>query len=367
MNIKDLKAFYIGQLPGTAIYVGSTKVWPICNPQMVTVANPVPYGTTIVDECTFDFSNYDGTINQAVYDFLGRDSSTLVSTVKEWTGDISNLSWDLRTGVLSFATRDTMENVTIKVKNGILNGIAKESTEFIKSITIDLNNAEITSLRWAFGAFAEDNQATLGVLENVTILNAQNISGRTIDIEGLACNNNITDLSFMRLLHSCTLSNCKNAFRCDDDRKRDFIWPANTSLFLIGDCTNLFRGSLITSIPSTWKIDEVTSLEGAFENCVNLITLEEIDCSQVDSNITLSGCRSLTTVGGFKGFGNGFVNNHSLFIYDSNNLSQKSIDNIVNSIGIPPVEYCGIYFGNELQAYVDESTLTAKGWTVYYL
>lgn len=33
MNIRDnLKAFYVGNRQGTAIYVGSTKVWPICNP-----------------------------------------------------------------------------------------------------------------------------------------------------------------------------------------------------------------------------------------------------------------------------------------------------------------------------------------------
>lgn len=38
MNIRDdLKAFYVGDRQGTAIYVGSTKVWPI-NPQIVTVA-----------------------------------------------------------------------------------------------------------------------------------------------------------------------------------------------------------------------------------------------------------------------------------------------------------------------------------------
>jgi hypothetical protein len=29
MNIKDLSNFYIGQTPGTAIYIGSTKVWPL--------------------------------------------------------------------------------------------------------------------------------------------------------------------------------------------------------------------------------------------------------------------------------------------------------------------------------------------------
>lgn len=35
MNIRDdLKAFYVGDRRGTAIYVGSTKVWPI----IVTVA-----------------------------------------------------------------------------------------------------------------------------------------------------------------------------------------------------------------------------------------------------------------------------------------------------------------------------------------
>lgn len=36
MNIRDdLKTFYVGDRQGTAIYVGSTKVWPInpCNPQ----------------------------------------------------------------------------------------------------------------------------------------------------------------------------------------------------------------------------------------------------------------------------------------------------------------------------------------------
>lgn len=35
MNIRDdLKTFYVGNRQGTAIYVGSTKVWPIdpCNP-----------------------------------------------------------------------------------------------------------------------------------------------------------------------------------------------------------------------------------------------------------------------------------------------------------------------------------------------
>lgn len=53
MNIRDdLKTFYVGNRQGTAIYVGSTKVWPICNPQIVTVANPVPQGTTIVDPCS---------------------------------------------------------------------------------------------------------------------------------------------------------------------------------------------------------------------------------------------------------------------------------------------------------------------------
>lgn len=42
MNIRDdLKTFYVGDRQGTAIYVGSTKVWPInpCNPQIVTVTN----------------------------------------------------------------------------------------------------------------------------------------------------------------------------------------------------------------------------------------------------------------------------------------------------------------------------------------
>lgn len=66
MNIRDdLKTFYVGDRQGTAIYVGSTKVWPInpCNPQIVTVANPVPQGTTIVDPCSYVFSSYDGTIN----------------------------------------------------------------------------------------------------------------------------------------------------------------------------------------------------------------------------------------------------------------------------------------------------------------
>lgn len=97
MNIRDnLKAFYVGNRQGTAIYVGSTKVWPIvpCNPQMVTVANPVPVGTTVVDPCTFIFDNYDGTKDDIQRDWMGRGDGTN-STVTSFTADLSKLSLDI--------------------------------------------------------------------------------------------------------------------------------------------------------------------------------------------------------------------------------------------------------------------------------
>lgn len=65
MNVKtDLKGFYVGNRKGIAIYVGSTKVWPI------------PQGTTVVDPCSYIFSNYDGTINDIQRDWMGRGSGT---------------------------------------------------------------------------------------------------------------------------------------------------------------------------------------------------------------------------------------------------------------------------------------------------
>lgn len=116
MNIRDdLKAFYVGDRQGTAIYVGSTKVWPICNPQMVTVANPVPQGTTIVDPCNYVFSNYDGTADDIQRDWIGRGSAQTYADVKLNSGDLS-----------------------------------RKGNLFTES-HFDLNNLEITNLNQAYG------------------------------------------------------------------------------------------------------------------------------------------------------------------------------------------------------------------------
>lgn len=97
MNVKtDLKGFYVGNRKGTAIYVGSTQIWPTsdCNPQIVTVANPVPQGTTTVDPCSFIFNKYDGTKDDIQRDWMGRGSGT-ESTVTSFTADLSDLSLNI--------------------------------------------------------------------------------------------------------------------------------------------------------------------------------------------------------------------------------------------------------------------------------
>lgn len=79
MNIRDnLKAFYVGNRQGTAIYVGSTKVWPIdpCNP--ITFIDPV-FGSQVkihllddkpVTDCNIDSVKswyYPNTSNKSAF------------------------------------------------------------------------------------------------------------------------------------------------------------------------------------------------------------------------------------------------------------------------------------------------------------
>lgn len=146
MNIRDdLKAFYVGDRQGTAIYVGSTKVWPICNPQMVTVANPVPQGTTIVDPCNYVFSNYDGTADDIQRDWMGSGSGTK-STVLSFTADLSDLSLNID-GRKLCAVMGVDTYADVKLNSGDL---SRKGNLFTES-HFDLNNLEITNLNQAYG------------------------------------------------------------------------------------------------------------------------------------------------------------------------------------------------------------------------
>lgn len=149
MNIRDdLKTFYVGDRQGTAIYVGSTKVWPInpCNPQIVTVANPVPQGTTVVDPCSYIFSNYDGTISDIQRDWMGRGSG-IQSTVLSFTADLSDLSLNIDGVQLCAVFGPNATYGDVKLNSGDL----QRKGAFFKTSHFDLNNQEITNLNQAYG------------------------------------------------------------------------------------------------------------------------------------------------------------------------------------------------------------------------
>lgn len=369
MNIRDdLKTFYVGDRQGTAIYVGSTKVWPInpCNPQIVTVANPVPQGTTVVDPCSYIFSNYDGTISDIQRDWMGRGSGTK-STVLSFTADLSDLSLNID-GVQLCAVFGPDETYgDVKLNSGDLS----RKGVFFKTSHFDLNNQEITNLNQAYGRWLDATQFVVQFIHSATLSNVKiPTSSKEVTANylflGVHIDNN--DFSVMNNFKNLILVDPIWAFAETGDGATN-IDNVTINISFKGDCNHMFHKALyLTAIPSNFIFTDITDISYMFNNCSKLTATPEIDCHLVTDCTSFAGnCPELVTVGALNGLGEGFKTASLLYFAQSPNLSTDSLQTIAESIG--ECIFSGSAISFKSTAYdklTDEqkSLIASKNWSI---
>lgn len=332
MNIRDdLKAFYVGDRQGTAIYVGSTKVWPsnICNPQIVTVANPVPEGTKIVDPCSYVFSSYDGTISDIQRDWMGR-GSRLTSTVISFTADLSELALNIDGVPLCSIISSAQTYADVKLNSGDLSG----KGGFFNTSHFDLNNQEITNLNEAYGRWASKPQQTIhsATLSNVKIpTTTKEVSANYLFI-GVKIDNN--DFSVMNNFQNLVLVDPKWAF-AETNYGATNIDNITINIPFKGDCNHMFyRALYLTTIPSNFTFTGITDISYMFDTCSRLTATPEINCHLVTDCTSFAGsCPELVTVGALNGLGESLTKGGLIYFAQSPNLSEDSLQTIAESIG----------------------------------
>lgn len=365
MNIRDdLKTFYVGDRQGTAIYVGSTKVWPICNPQIVTVANPVPQGTTIVDPCSYVFSSYDGTINDIQRDWMGRGSG-LTSTVISFTADLSELALNID-GAQLCAVMGVDTYADVKLNSGDLS----RKGNLFKESHFDLNNLEITNLNQAYGRWLNATtfvqQTIKPSLSNVKIPSTpKEVNASYLFLTTTLVDN---DYSVMNNFQNLILVDPKWAFAETADGATN-IDNITINISFKGDCNHMFHRALyLTTIPSNFIFTDITDISYMFNNCSKLIATPEIDCHLVtDCTSFAANCPELVTVGALNGLGEGFKTDSLLYFAQSPNLSTDSLQTIAESIG--KCIFSGSSISFKSTAYdklTDEqkSLIASKNWSI---
>lgn len=365
MNIRDdLKAFYVGNRQGTAIYVGSTKVWPICNPQIVTVANPVPQGTTIVDPCSYVFSNYDGTADDIQRDWMGRGSNR-DSTVTSFTADLSELNLNIDGKHLcAIMGKNTYANV--KLNSGDLS----RKGNLFKESHFDLNNREITNLNEAYGMWLDTttyvyqriNKATLSNVKIPTTpkeVSANYLFHSTVLFNDYSVMNNFQNLILVDPIYAFS----------GTYEDASTIGNVSISIPFKGDCNHMFHNAVyLQSITSNFTFIDITDISYMFYNCKKLTATPEIDCHLVtDCTSFAVDCPELVTVGALNGLGEGFKSDNVLYFAQSPNLSTDSLQTIAESIG--KCIFSGSSISFKSTAYdklTDEqkSLIASKNWSI---
>lgn len=369
MNIRDgLKTFYVGDRQGTAIYIGSTKVWPInpCNPQIVTVANPVPQGTTIVDPCSYVFSSYDGTINDIQRDWMGRGSG-LTSTVISFTADLSELALNIDGVPLCSIMGSAQTYADVKLNSGDLS----RKGGFFKTSHFDLNNQEITNLNEAYGRWYSESQFLGQTIHRATLSNVKiptttkEVSANYLFI-GVEIDNN--DFSVMNNFQNLVLVDPKWAFAETADGATN-IDNITINIPFKGDCNHMFHRALyLTTIPSNFTFTGITDISYMFSTCSRLTATPEIDCHLVtDCTSFAANCPELVTVGALNGLGESLTKGGVLYFAQSPNLSTDSLQNIAESIGTAVSSNTSISFkSTAYDKLTDEqkSLIASKNWSI---
>lgn len=367
MNIRDgLKTFYVGDRQGTAIYVGSTKVWPICNPQIVTVANPVPQGTTIVDPCSYVFSSYDGTADDIQRDWMGIGSGT-ESTVLSFTADLSDLSLNID-GVQLCAVFGLDETYgDVKLNSGDLS----RKGVFFNTSHFDLNNQEITNLNQAYGIWLNTTQFVVQFIHSATLSNvkiptsSKEVAANYLFL-GVAIDNN--DFSVMNNFQNLVLVDPKWAFAETADGATN-IDNITINIPFKGDCNHMFHKALyLTTISSNFTFTEITDISYMFNTCSRLTATPEIDCHLVTNCTSFAAnCPELVTVGALNGLGESLTKGGDLYFAQSPNLSTDSLQTIAESIGTSVRFNTSISFkSTAYDKLTDEqkSLIASKNWSI---
>lgn len=86
MNIKDIKTFYVGNRPGTAIYIGSTKVWPLVPTSgnagwTVSLNNEWRLSSTIPNP---DDTLYDGVYESYLHKGVGNSADIMYIDIEDF-------------------------------------------------------------------------------------------------------------------------------------------------------------------------------------------------------------------------------------------------------------------------------------------
>ena len=132
-----------------------------------------------------------------------------------------------------------------------------------------------------------------------------------------------------------------------------------------------YRCSSLTSIP-LFNTSNVTDMTFMFSNCSSLTSIPQLDTSNVNniSNMIFY-CESLTNLGGFINLGKAFTSSQTLNISYTSNLTNQSIQNLIDTVYDMNLNTQGGKATLRLkQTVIDamsdtqKSQLAAKGWTL---
>lgn len=366
MNIKtDLKGFYVGDREGIAIYVGSTQIWPTsdCNPQIVTVATPVPQGTTTVDPCSFVFNKYDGTKNDIQRDWMGRGSGT-ESTVTSFTADLSELPINIDgVSLCNIYKSGTIGDV--KLNSGDLS----YKGNYFTTSHFDLNNQEITNLNSIYGVWRTDNQFVTQRKTNITLSNVKiPDSPKEVNANYLMLAVYISDYSVLNNFKNLILVDPIYAFAKSGESLVNFD-SVTIDLHFKGNCSHMFDEDYdLTSVPNNFIYEDITNISYMFDGCTDLTSIPDIDCSLVtDCTSFANNCQNLVSVGRLDGLGENLTNGGILYFAKSPNLSEESLQNIADSIGTAVAKYTSISLNASVYDRLTEeqkSLIASKNWSI---